>query len=66
MVHQYMPKIFHDLNKNPPAPLLHTYCIKESIVYSRNYYIKLKNFIYLKESIILKRKFCFFKRKHYN
>ena len=26
MAYQYMPKIIHDPHKNPPAPLLHTYC----------------------------------------
>ena len=26
MFHQYIPKIFYDPHKNPPAPLLNTYC----------------------------------------
>ena len=26
MAHQFMPKIFRDPHKNPPAPLLHTGC----------------------------------------
>ena len=26
MAHQYVPKIFHDPHKNPPAPVLHTEC----------------------------------------
>ena len=45
---------------------------KESITFQtkyhqlQKYYINPKGFIYLKESIILNRKFYFFKRKHCN